>query len=133
VLGADTNVLVRFLTGDDRVQSPQSFSVITSARNQPIHICLVALVELAWVLGKAKRWPQRDVFNACRQLLESRDFAVEERELVLGALGEAEEAGCDLADAIIAILNERAGCDATATFDEDAQRLRRMVPVEARL
>lgn len=131
MLGVDTNVLVRFLTRDDRVQSPQSFGLVTSAANQPIHICLVAMVEVVWILRKVKRWPSRDVFRACRQLLESSDFSVEEHELVLSAIADAEEAGCDLADAVIALLNHRAGCEATATFDEDARRLSRMVPVEA--
>lgn len=133
MLGVDTNVLVRFLTRDDRIQSPRSFRLITAPANQPIRVCLVAMVEVVWVLSRVKRWPVSDVFGACRQLLESGDFVVEEHELILNALNDAEQAGCDLADAVIALLNERAGCEATATFDVDAQRLSRMVSVEARL
>ncbi len=133
MLGADTNVLVRFVTRDDPSQSPQSLRLVTRARNQPIRICLVAMVELVWVLNKVKRWPAREVFEACRRLLEAADFDVEDRNIVAAALDDAQAAGCDLAHAVIALMNERAGCEATATFDEDAQRLDRMVAVDARL
>lgn len=133
VLGADTNVLVRFLTRDDPVHSPQTLQLLTKAGNQPVRICVIALVELVWVLTKVKHWPTHNVFSACRGLLESADFEVEEHALVERALVEAEAAGCDLADALIALFNDRAGCEATATFDVNAQRLERMVPVEQRL
>ena len=129
VLGADTNVLVRFVTRDDAVQSPQSRDLITDRANQPIRICVVALVELVWVLTKGKRWPIDDVFAACGALLNSGDFEFEERELVIHALEDARNARCDLADALIALFNKRAGCVATATFDGNAQRLEHMTPV----
>lgn len=133
VLGADTNVLVRYLTRDDPIQSPQTLRLLTDAGNQPIRICVIALVELVWVLTKVKRWPLGDVFTTCRGLLQSADFEIEDHELVARALDDAEAAQCDLADALIALSNERAGCEVTATFDADAQRLERMVSVERRL
>jgi predicted nucleic-acid-binding protein len=129
VLGVDTNVLVRFVTRDDPVQSPQSRDFITASTNQPIRICVIALVELVWVLTKGKRWPIDEVFEACGALLNSSDFEIEERELVIRALEDAQNAGCDLADALIALFNKRAGCVATATFDVDAQGLEHMTPV----
>ena len=129
MLGVDTNVLVRFVTRDDPVQSPQSRDFITASTNQPIRICVIALVELVWVLTKGKRWPIDEVFEACGALLNSSDFEIEERELVIRALEDAQNAGCDLADALIALFNKRAGCVATATFDVDAQGLEHMTPV----
>ena len=133
VLGADTNVLVRYFTRDDAVQSPQTRQLLSKPGNQPIRICIIALVELVWVLTKVKRWPMVDVFALCRGLMQSADFDIEEDELVALALDDAEVAGCDLADALIALMNARAGCESTATFDENAQRLERMIPVEQRL
>lgn len=133
VLGADTNVLVRFVTRDDPVQSPKTRQLFTAAANQPIRICVIALVEMVWVLHKGKRWPMDEVFAACLELLNSTDFEFEEREMVIRALDEAQQAGCDLADALIALFNHRAGCESTATFDGNAQRLALMTPVEQRL
>ncbi len=130
VLGVDTNVLVRFLTRDDPVQSEIARSIITAAENQPIHISLVALVELVWVLTKLKRWPRPDVFEACRDLLRSEDFLIESSSLVEQCLLEAQNARCDLADALIAAVNIRAGCATTVTFDHDAQALAGMTAAE---
>lgn len=129
VLGADTNVLVRFVTRDHPVQSPQSRDLVTDPGNQPIRICVIALVELVWVLTKGKHWPIDEVFAACGALLNSSDFEIEERELVIRALEDAQIARCDLADALIALFNKRAGCEATATFDVHAQALEHMIPV----
>lgn len=133
VLGVDTNVLVRFVTRDDPLQSPKTLQLFTDAANQPIRICVIALVELVWVLHKGKRWPMTEVFDACDALLNSSDFEFEERELVVRALDDARQAGCDLADTLIALFNQRAGCESTATFDGNAQGLALMIPVEQRL
>jgi predicted nucleic-acid-binding protein len=133
VLGADTNLLVRFVTGDDPTQSPQSLQLVTKDSNQPIHICIVALVEMVWVLTKVKRRPIQEVLNVCRDLIMSSNFRVEQDDLVARAIEDAATAGCDLADALIALVNQKAGCEATATFDTAAQRLEHMVPVERRL
>ncbi len=130
MLGADTNVLVRFLTRDDPVQSPIAKHLFTDAANQPIRICVIALVELIWVLNRGKRWPMEDVLAACAGLLNSSDFEFEEREMVVRALNEAQDVGCDLADALIALSNYRAGCDSTVTFDVNAQKLALMRPAE---
>lgn len=130
VLGVDTNVLVRFLTRDDPLQSEIARRIITAAEHHPIHISLVALVELVWVLTKLKRWPKSDVFRACRGLLRSEDFLIESAALVEQCLYEAENARCDLADALIAATNLRAGCSTTVTFDHDAQALAGMTAAE---
>lgn len=130
VLGVDTNVLVRFLTRDDAVQSETARNILTSRENQPIHISLVALVELVWVLTKLKRWSRRDVFEVCRDLLRSGDFVIESAALVEQCLLEAENAKCDFADALIAAVNMRAGCATTVTFDHDARTLAGMTAAE---
>jgi predicted nucleic-acid-binding protein len=130
VLGVDTNVLVRYFTLDDARQAELARQILTASQNRPIRVCLVVLVELVWVLTKVKHWPQKDVFEACRGLLHSSDFSVEESELAEQCLNEAEQARCDLADALIAVMNARAGCTTTVTFDHDAQHLAGMTAPE---
>lgn len=130
MLGVDTNILVRFLTRDDQAQAEQAHRIITDTGNQPIRLTLIVVVELVWVLTKVKRWPSPDVFDACRRLLQSSDFVVERAALVEQCILDAEHAGCDLADAVIAALNLEAGCRSTVTFDRDAQRLTDMSAAE---
>ncbi|WP_158409623.1 PIN domain-containing protein [Devosia psychrophila] len=131
VLGVDTNVLVRFLTRDDETQAEHALRIITTPQNQPIRVSLVVLVELVWVLTKVKRWPSKDVFEACRGLLRSSDFFVEQGETVEECLSDAQLAGCDLADALIGVMNARAGCTTTVTFDREAQKLSYMTAAES--
>ena len=46
---ADTNVLVRLLVADDPVQTPKAELFL--AREKPLWISIVVLLETAWVLG----------------------------------------------------------------------------------
>ena len=130
VLGVDTNVLVRFLTRDDVEQAETARQIITAPESQPIYISLVALVELVWVLRKVKRWPVPDVFATCRSMLRSSDFLLQHHAMVEQCLLDAERAGCDLGDALIAHMNRQAGCRTTVTFDHAAQNLPAMSPAE---
>jgi predicted nucleic-acid-binding protein len=133
VLGVDTNVLVRFLAEDDPLQTPQAIQLLTDPANHPVYLAQVAIIETFWVLTKVKKFPRSKVFAAFRQLLLSDQFKVERPAEIADALDKAEEAGCDLADALIAIVNLQAGCRSTATFDVDAQRLVGMIAVGSQL
>jgi predicted nucleic-acid-binding protein len=133
VLGADTNVLVRFLTRDDADEAPQALALISNTANQPIRVCLIALVELVWVLTKVKKQSWPEVFRICRELMANSRFEIERPELAEKAISSAEAAGCDLADSLIALLNAEAGCETTATFDHRAQRLDDMAAVAERI
>ncbi|WEK04902.1 MAG: type II toxin-antitoxin system VapC family toxin [Candidatus Devosia phytovorans] len=133
MLGVDTNLLVRFITRDDEAQATLAHEIITRDSNQPIRVTLIVLIELVWVLRKVKRWPSHDVFEVCRRLLQSNDFSVEQSPLIEQAIAEAVEAECDLADALISLMNAKAGCVTTVTFDQDAQKLAGMTPAETYL
>ncbi len=133
MLGVDTNVIVRFLAIDDDKQTPLAGRFMARAENQPVRIALIVVVETFWVLTRTKKFPRPRVFAAFRDLLQSSQFIVEDAGLLALAIEQAEVVGCDLADALISLLNDRAGCDATATFDEVAQDLPNMIAVESRL
>ena len=133
VLGVDTNVLVRFLAEDDDIQTPQAVLALKTAANQPIYIGRVVAAETFWVLTKVKKCPRQSVIESFRGLLASVDFRVEAEELMNRALDDCERVGCDFADALIALENEKAGCRATLTFDGDALALEGMMAVGASL
>ncbi len=129
MLGVDTNVLVRFLAEDDVVQTPQAVRALKSPGNQPIYVGRLVAAETFWVLVRVKKFPRQAVIEAFRGLLASVDFKVEAEKLVSRALDDCERVGCDFADALIALENRQAGCEATATFDVDAQQLDGMIPL----
>ena len=133
MLGVDTNVLVRFLAEDDQLQTPQAVQALKAEHNQPIYVGRIVAVETFWVLTKVKKFPRQSVIDAFRGLLASIDFRLEAEELMSRALDDCERIGCDFADAMIALEHQRAGCEATLTFDEGALSLDGMISVTARL
>ena len=51
MIGLDTNVIVRHLTGDAPVQSPEARRVFASLTEaEPGFVSLIALIEAYWVL-----------------------------------------------------------------------------------
>jgi predicted nucleic-acid-binding protein len=54
MIGLDTNVLVRYLTQDDPIQSPKATAIIERhlTEQNPGFVSVVAMVETAWVLDR---------------------------------------------------------------------------------
>lgn len=130
VLGVDTNVLVRFLADDDERQTPIAVQFISDEANQPIFLSMLVLSEAFTVLTRVKKFQASRVISAFRGLAASDGFEIENMQLLHEALGDAERAGCGLADALIARQNQLAGCRTSATFDIRAMRLEGMTSVE---
>lgn len=130
MLGVDTNVLVRFLTRDEPEQFALAKSLIARAGPDGLFLGLLVLAELHWVLSKAYRMPKADILDVIEGLMDSREFVIDRRELVLEAIEGAKRSGGDFADALIGLVNLEAGCARTATFDKEATRLPQMTPVQ---
>lgn len=123
VLGVDTNVLVRFLTLDDEVQSAQAQSLFAKSGNQPIYLSMLVLAEAFNVMTKVKKFPQPAVLDSYRLLTRSPDVTIERLDMVSAAIEDAARTNAGFSDALIALQNLEAGCDVSATFDIRAMRL----------
>ena len=75
-----------------------------------------------WVLTSAYDHEKAAVIPVIRQLLQTAEFAVEDRQTVWAALREFESGGADFADYLIAHRNHARGCKRTCTFDLRAAR-----------
>lgn len=120
--GLDTNVLLRFLTGDDPDQSPAARRLLEEgeARGERFHVTTTVLCELVWSLRGARYGHGREaIANAVEALLESTLFELADRDLVRRALDEYRAGPGDFADYLIGWQNDAAGCDGTFTFDGD--------------
>ena len=55
MIGLDTNILVRYLTQDDPIQSPKAREIIERrlTEENPGFVSIVAMVETVWVLDRA--------------------------------------------------------------------------------
>ena len=113
---ADTNILVRAIIGDDRVQSQLAQRALAEA--ELIAVPLPVLCELVWVLLRGYRIPAAEVAGALRRLIDSAGVATSRPAVEAGLA--VLEAGGDFADGVIAFEGERLGAEAFLTFDRDA-------------
>ena len=129
VLGVDSNILVRFLTRDDEEQYAAASRLLEKAEDGGLFLSLIVLVEVNWVLLRVYRRPRAEVLQILDDLMDARQFVVEERARAIQAIALARTTRADFSDALIALGNEAEGCDRTTTFDNDALDIEQMMHV----
>ena len=131
MIGLDTNVLVRYLTQDDPVQSPKATALIEQRLSEADggFVSVVALVETAWVLERAYGFTDAEITGAIERMLQADVLVVEQEQAIFTAMIALKEGRGSFGDALIGALGARAGCSYTATFDQNALRLPEFEPV----
>jgi len=125
MLGVDTNVLVRYLTRDDKSQYEKARRLIDRevAKGAPVLVSLLVLLETEWVLRSRYELAKADIVAAFSALLDTADLAFEDEPSVENAVYSWKDSAADFADCLIEARNRRLGCRATATFDGRALNL----------
>jgi predicted nucleic-acid-binding protein len=125
VIGIDTNVLVRYLTDDEpeMVDRAERLLERECSPDEPGFVNVVVLCEVVWVLRRRYRIARDQIAAAVEALLRAPLIAVEHGELAELALEDYRAGRADFTDALIGLINRRAGCEATATFDRKAAQL----------
>jgi len=122
MIGIDTNVLLRYLTNDDPVQSPRARTLLTGCTaDAPAFISTVTLVETVWTLSTPRYgYARAAILDVVGALASVETVHLQDSDAVLNALATSRLTGCDFPDALIAEFGSQAGCDSTATFDTKA-------------
>ena len=107
----DTNVVIRFLTQDNRRQSRKASAAIEAG---DILVPTTVLLESEWVLRSAYGFQAERIVGALRGLAGLPGVAVEEPALLAQAL-DWMEGGMDFADALH--LGKAGGCTTFLSFD----------------
>lgn len=113
MLAVDTNVVVRYLTGDDPVQSAVARKLVA---DHPVLILKTVLLETEWVLRSLYGFSRPAICAALRAFTQLPRTSVEDVEHMRDALGWFER-GMDFADAVHLACAGAEGCEALATFD----------------
>jgi predicted nucleic-acid-binding protein len=123
--GLDTNILVRYFTQDDPIQSPLANQIIEKRLNatNPGFISMVAMVETVWVLDRAYGFTPAQIADAIELTLQAATLVVENEPEVFVAMAALRDGSGEFADALIMRLGAKAGCSRTLTFDRKAARL----------
>ncbi len=125
MIGIDTNILVRYLTQDDPIQSPMATEIMESriSEEEPGFVSVVVTVETVWVLDRAYGFSDGEIAAALERILQADALVVESEQEVFAATMALKEGTGSFADALIGALAARAGCKRTLTFDKAALRL----------
>ena len=124
MIGLDTNVLVRYVTQDDPVQSPKASELIESLTTlSPGFVSLVSVVELVWVLQSCYQSAKNDIVVVLETLLRTRELTIEHAEVIWQAVRRFTTTKADFADCLIERSGHVAQCEYTATFDVMASKV----------
>ena len=107
----DTNIVVRYLTGDEPIQAARAKAVFDAGR---IFLSTTVLLESEWVLRSVYGFAADEIAAAIRALVGLPTVRVE-RPIALAEALERVENGMDFADALH--LAAAARCEALLTFD----------------
>jgi predicted nucleic-acid-binding protein len=125
MIGLDTNVLIRYLTQDDPLQSAKATEIMERrlTPKNPGFVSVVAMVETVWVLDRAYSLTAKEISIAVERLLQVEVLAIENEQEVFTAMVALKQGRGSFSDALIAELGARAGSARTLTFDQKALRL----------
>jgi predicted nucleic-acid-binding protein len=126
---ADTNLLVRALTGDDERQSRLAREALAAA--ELVALPIPVLCELVWVLARGYRIADAEIADAIRRLLDSATVAVDRPAAEAGLAMLI--AGGDFADGAIAHDGRWLGGEEFLSFDRRGVALLKAQGVRARL
>jgi predicted nucleic-acid-binding protein len=127
MIGLDTNILVRYLTQDDPLQSRKATEIIEHRLSEvnPGFVSVVTTAETVWVLDRAYGFSSREIAAAIERILQVEVLVVHHEQEVFAAMIALKQGRSSFADALIAELGAQAGCVHTLTFDQKALRVPR--------
>ena len=114
--GIDTNVLVRVLVKDDKIQSKKAYNYIK--KHNPVFVSLPVLCETCWVLKSCYEVQKNEIIKILEQVLQTEQINVENAEVAWQAINTFKHGKGDYADYLIAHIAKHYDCDALASFDK---------------
>jgi predicted nucleic-acid-binding protein len=120
MLAVDTNVLVRLITRDD----PKQVAAAEAFVAKGAWISHLVLAETTWVLAAAYELPAAKIVVAVEMLLNHRDLAVQDPDVVAAALANFRaKPALGFSDCLVLEIARKAGHLPLATFDKALSRL----------
>ena len=118
----DTNIVVRFLVGDDEQQASKVrrlFSICEDM-NECLFVSSTVLLETIWVLESAYECPRPAIIQAVNRLSNMTLLLFEDKVWLEDFLSVAQSSTFDLSDLLIAYKARGMDCECTLTFDKKA-------------
>ncbi len=121
----DTNIFLRFLTGDDPAKASACQQLFERAERKEIelHTNELVLAELAWTLRSFYRRAREEIAGTLRDILGMAGLRVPRRSVMLEALDLYERLNVDFLDAYNAADMRARGLTAVCSYDTHFDRL----------
>lgn len=122
--GIDTNILVRFLVGDDELQAQKVYNIFKNAEanKSELFVPLLVILELVWVLESVYQIKRFDILESIHDLTMMPIFKFEQQTALQKFIYAAKNNSQDLSDLIIAHSAKEYGCENVMTFDRKASK-----------
>ena len=122
--GIDTNILVRFLVGDDELQAKKVYNIFKEAElnKNEFFVPLLVVIELIWVLESVYEIKRSEILNSISELLLMPILNFEHQSALQQFLRSGINSNYDLSDILIAHTAQNQGCDSVITFDKKAAK-----------
>lgn len=120
----DTNILVRFLTGDDSEQAGKIYKIFKDAESErkEFFVPLLVVLELIWVLESVYGISRTEILESISDLSLMPVLKFEHQTALQQFLYSAQGNKFDLSDLLIAHAAKINGCESVLTFDKKSSK-----------
>ncbi|MBI3317776.1 MAG: PIN domain-containing protein [Candidatus Omnitrophica bacterium] len=121
----DTNVVVRYLAGDDPKKADRTDQLLRQANQGRIELVLthLAIAEIIWVLSKEYRIAKERIVEGLRRLLNTPHILCDEVPLILSTLDLYESGNLSFVDAYHAAVLPSRGITEFYSYDTDFDQI----------
>ena len=122
--GIDTNILVRFLVGDDTDQAQVVYNLFKKNELNKIElfVSLLVVLELLWVLESVYQIKRNNIIDSLADLILMPILKFENIEAIQKFIIAAKNSKYDLSDLLIVHASNSHGCESVFTFDKKAPK-----------
>jgi len=121
VIAIDANVLLRYVVRDDEEQYQKASQFLTRrSADDTAYVSFIVLAETVWTLRRHYRYSKRQVEELVTELLQAVELSFEQEAYLSVLFSKNAELEGNIADYLVALSADRAGCSATYTFDRNA-------------
>lgn len=122
--GIDTNILIRFLTGDDKQQTKTVYNIFKLAESEKseLFVPLPVVLELIWVLEAVYDISRSEILSSISDLTLMPILKFEQQSVLQRFIHSSKGNKHDLSDLLIAHSAQGQGCETVITFDKKASK-----------
>lgn len=120
----DTNILIRFLTGDDELQAKKVYEIFKNAESEKkeLFVPLLVVLEMIWVLESVYEISRTDILDSIGDILLMPILKFDQQAALQQLVHSAQGNKYDLSDLLIAHSTKINGCEVVITFDKKASK-----------